>query len=103
MSDRPPQSGDASPYGGVACSLPSFSCSGARPSPKNPSLCWCFHVFGGPGPGNERLELQDAFGNRFWPFLSLFEPFFAALGKQNIVKLRKYLCFLLGAARAQKH
>ena len=41
----------------------SFSYRGSRPIRRpphsNPSLCWCFHVFGGPGGKKD-----------FWPFLS---------------------------------
>ena len=59
--------------------------------PQNPSLCWCFHVFGGPGPE------RRASGSRFLTVLELFfDDFWLLTGSKNIVKYSVFIVFVYG-------
>ena len=48
---------DVEPDGVPVFSPPHSQGSPTTGDPKNPSLCWCFHVLGGPGLEKEMLKL----------------------------------------------
>ena len=65
----------------------SFSYPGVAPHHPNPSLCWCFHVFGGPGGKKDAKIIRCFWRLIFGRFWAMFWRFFAAPWKQKHHKI----------------
>ena len=65
----------------------SFSYPGVAPHHPNPSLCWCFHVFGGPGGKKDAKIIRCFWRLIFGRVWAMFWRFFAAPWKQKHHKI----------------